>query len=274
MPIDVDAAVRANTPLSPDYNVLELEAPAIASVAQPGQFVMLKTSSGIEPLLRRPFSIFEVLRDAAGGPAGISILNKKVGIGTSLLYGAAPGRRVSCLGPLGRPFSIVDPPSEAWMVAGGVGLAPFATLAGALVGRGVRATLFYGARRAQDLYFADRFEALGCALVLSTEDGSRGHHGLISAPLGAALAARGADAPLALYACGPTGMMRAVAALAAQHGRRAEVSLEQVMGCGMGGCYSCVVRVRRGSENPQFVRSCVEGPVFDAAEIVWEELTH
>jgi len=274
MPVDVDAAVGANTRLSRDYNVLALEAPAIAAIARPGQFVMLKPARGTDPLLRRPFSIFEILRDPHGAPAGISILNKKVGVGTSLLYDAEPGRRVACLGPLGRPFTVKDPPVEAWMVAGGVGLAPLATLAAALARRGAKATLFYGARRAHDLFFTDLFERLGVALVLSTEDGSRGHHGLISDPLGSALASRAADAPLAIYACGPTGMMRAVASLAGRHGRRAEVSLEQVMGCGMGGCYSCVVKVRRGSDVPHFVRSCIEGPVFDAAEIVWDELTH
>ncbi len=274
MPVDVDAAIRANTRLSRDFNVLALEAPDIAARARPGQFVMLKPASGTDPLLRRPFSIFEILRDPGGAPAGFSVLNKKVGVGTALLYDAHPGLRVACLGPLGRPFTIADPPIEAWMIAGGVGLAPFATLATALAQRGASTTLFYGARQAQDLHFADLFERLGSALVLSTEDGSRGHHGLISEPLGSALAARAPDAPLALYACGPTGMMRAVASLARRHGRSAEVSLEQVMGCGMGGCYSCVVRVRRGSDAPQFVRSCLEGPVFEAAEIVWDELTH
>ena len=274
MPVDVDASISANTRLSRDYNVLALDAPAIAELARPGQFVMLKPSRGTDPLLRRPFSIFEILRDPRGAPAGISILNKRVGVGSSLLYEADPGRRVACLGPLGRPFSVEAPPVEAWMVAGGVGLAPFATLAETLARRGVSATLFYGARREQDLFFTELFERLGVSLVFSTEDGSRGHHGLISDPVSSALATRAADAPLAIYACGPTAMMRAVASLAGRHGHRAEVSLEQVMGCGMGGCYSCVVKVQRGSDPPHFVRSCTDGPVFDATEIVWDELTH
>ena len=110
--------------------------------------------------------------------------------------------------------------------------------------------------------------------MLATEDGSRGRRGLVTAPLAEALAARPAAPPLTLYACGPTPMMREVARLAEAHGRRAEVSLEQVMGCGLGGCYSCVVRVRHGGEPAHFVRSCVEGPVFDARDIVWEELVH
>src|SRR4051812_46704821 len=155
MPIDVAAEVIANHPLSDDYNVLALAAPAIAAAAAPGQFVMVKAAAGFSPLLRRPFSVFEILRDAAGNPTGLSILSKRIGVSTSLIYEARPGQRVDCLGPLGRPFSIVDPPGEAWMVAGGVGLAPFATLAQALRRRGVKTTLFYGARRGAELFYLD-----------------------------------------------------------------------------------------------------------------------
>ena len=152
MPIDVAARVIANRPLSSEYNVLSLSAPAIAAVAAPGQFVMLKARSGDNPLLRRPFSVFEVLRDEDGAVTGLSILSKRIGASTSLLYDARDGQRIDCLGPLGRPFTVVAPPSEAWMIAGGVGLAPFATLAQALRASGVTSTLFYGARRAEELF--------------------------------------------------------------------------------------------------------------------------
>ena len=84
---------------------------------------------------------------------------------------------MACLGPLGRPFTLVAPPAEGWMVAGGVGLAPFWTLATALVARGVRTTLFYGARRAEELFYLDFFRSLGVTLVLTTEDGSAGEKG-------------------------------------------------------------------------------------------------
>src|SRR5688572_6552049 len=155
MPVDVDAAVLSNTRLSDDYNVLALAAPAIGDLAQPGQFVMVKPSRGMDPLLRRPFSIFEVLRDRDGRTTGISIFNKRIGKGTGLLYAVEAGARLQCLGPLGRPFEPVDPPTEAWMVAGGVGLAPFVTLTEALTARRTKTTLFYGARRAADLHCAD-----------------------------------------------------------------------------------------------------------------------
>jgi dihydroorotate dehydrogenase electron transfer subunit len=274
MPLDVDAAVIANTRLSDDYSVLALAAPAIAASAQPGQFVMVKTSRGMDPLLRRPFSIFEILRHDDGSPRGITILNKRIGKGTSLLYDVEAGARLECLGPLGRPFEPVMPPARAWMVAGGVGLAPFVTLAEALAARGTDTTLFYGARRAGDLHCADIFEHLGVTTVYSTEDGSRGVRGLITAPLDDHLAATPRAEDVRLYVCGPTPMMRAVATVAAAHGRRCDVSLEQVMGCGMGGCYSCVVPALDERGVPHHTRSCIDGPVFDATRIVWDALTH
>lgn len=273
MPVDVDAAVISNTRLSDDYSVLALAAPEVAARARPGQFVMVKTARGADPLLRRPFSIFEILRGTDGAPVGITLLNKRVGAGTGRLYDTAPGARVACLGPLGRPFEPVTPPAQAWMVAGGVGLAPFVTLAEAVRAAGGTPRLFYGARAATDLYYVDLFERMGVQVTLATEDGSLGHAGFVTDPLATALHAE-AGRDLHLYVCGPTPMMRAVARLAASHAVPCDVSLEQVMGCGLGGCYSCVVAARDGGGAPHFVRSCLEGPVFDASRIVWDALAH
>ena len=266
--------VVENVRLARDTYRLRLHCPPLAAAIKPGQFVMLKTSRGMDPLLRRPFSIFEVLRHDDGSPRGITILNKRIGKGTSLLYEVEAGARLECLGPLGRPFEPVDPPAEGWMIAGGVGLAPFITLAEALVARGTQATLFYGARRAADLHCADLFERLGVRVAFSTEDGTRGTRGLITAPLDAALQGLPASRTVRLYVCGPTAMMRAVASVAAANGRPCDVSLEQVMGCGMGGCYSCVVTARDPGGTPHHTRSCIDGPVFDASRIVWEALAH
>jgi dihydroorotate dehydrogenase electron transfer subunit len=274
VPCDINARVIANTRLSGDYNVVSLAAPEIAGLARPGQFVMVKPSHGFDPLLRRPFSIFEILRGPAGLPTGISILNKRIGAGTGLLYEVEPGTTIACLGPLGRPFDPVESPTKAWMVAGGVGLAPFLTLAEALVARGTSATLFYGARRAEELYYVDTFEKMGVRTVLSTEDGSRGAKGYVTTPLTEALTSVRPGDAAKLYVCGPTPMMRAVAAIAEFHGQACDVSLEQVMGCGLGGCYSCVVLTRQPGTPPHFVRSCIEGPVFEADRIVWEALAH
>lgn len=270
MPLDVAAAVVANTRLSHDYNVLALDAPEIAATAVPGQFVMVKAAPGHDPLLRRPFSVFEILRDATGTPTGLSILVKRIGVSTRLLYDAQAGDAIACLGPLGQPFTLVDAPAEGWMVAGGVGLAPFWTLAEALAARGVKTTLFYGARKGDELFYLDFFRNLGVTLVLTTEDGSVGEKGRVVAPLDRALAGRASDDAVTIYACGPEGMLEATAHTAARYGRRCEVSVERIMGCGMGGCYSCIVPMKNPAGGFHHVRSCIAGPVLDAAQIVWD----
>ena len=269
-PIDVAAEVTSNQPLSPDYNVIALAAPAIAATVEPGQFVMVKPGAGHDPLLRRPFSVFEVLRDARGAPKGISILNKRIGASTELLYSARPGQAIACLGPLGRPFTPVEPPTDAWMVAGGVGLAPFATLAQSLGAGGVRSILFYGARRASELFYLDFFRDLGVELALTTEDGTAGEHGRVVAPLERTLASRPQSLAVMIYACGPEGMLAATARTAARHRRPCQVSVERIMGCGLGGCYSCVVPMRTRRGGVHHVRSCISGPVLAADQIVWD----
>jgi dihydroorotate dehydrogenase electron transfer subunit len=290
-PIDIDAVVLANDRLSQDYSVLTLGAPEVGARTEPGQFVMVKPGGSDGPLLRRPFSVFEVLRNAQGEVSGISLLNKRAGPSTGRLYDLEVGDRVSCLGPLGRPFTAVAPPTEAWMVAGGVGLAPFATLAETLASMRTKTTLFYGARSAAELFYLEFFEGLGVELVLATEDGSRGVKGRVTAPLEDALRSREATriepvppkrgmmgtregGPVAnsamIYGCGPEAMLEAVARIATKYHQPSQVSVERVMGCGLGGCYSCVIPVRHGDEHAHLVRSCINGPVFDGAELVWD----
>ncbi len=268
-PVDIDATVIANARLSRDYSVLSLAAPEVGKRTQPGQFVMVKPAGITDPLLRRPFSVFEVLRDGSGDIAGVSILNKRAGRSTRKLYELEPGDVVSCLGPLGVPFQPVVAPVEAWMVAGGVGLAPFATLAESLAAAGTPTTLFYGARSAEELFYLEFFERRGITLVLTTEDGGRGVKGRVTAPLEAALKNVGSAGAM-VYACGPEPMLEAVAKLAARYHQPSQVSVERVMGCGLGGCYSCVVPVKHGDEHANLVRSCISGPVFDGAELVWD----
>jgi len=281
VPLDVVAEVLSNVHLSSDYNVLALAAPEIAQRAQPGQFVMVKAGDRLEPLLRRPFSVFEILEER-GTTVGLSLLSKRIGPSTTLLFDAKPGDRIQCLGPLGRPFAPVAAPDEAWLVAGGVGLAPFATLAHVLRARNITVKLYYGARRAAELFYLDLFERMGVELVLTTEDGSRGEAGPIrgsrewvpeagrvTVPLERDLKRRPADAGVMLYACGPEPMLAAVARLSAAYGRPSQVSVERVMGCGVGGCYSCVIPIKTTGAKPHFVRACIAGPVFRGSEIAW-----
>jgi len=269
MIVDQSALVISNRTLSSDYNVLTLDAAAIAGAARPGQFVMVKAEAHSEPLLRRPFSIFEIVRGADGTPSGLTLFSKRIGPATRLLFAAKPGERLSCLGPLGRPWPRVDAPHHAYLVAGGVGLAAFATLADELVGRGMPTTLFYGGRTRADLFYVDDFLGKGVEVELTTEDGSAGERGRVTVALERRLAGRGTVRPI-VYACGPEPMMAATVRLARRFGCPSQVSLERIMGCGLGGCYSCVVPVRAGAHGFHHVRSCIAGPVMDGEEVLWE----
>jgi dihydroorotate dehydrogenase electron transfer subunit len=243
---------------------------------------MVKSGRSGDPLLRRPFSVFEVLR-SNNRVEGLTLLSKRVGITTNILYDAVEGDTISCLGPLGRPFELVDPPAEAWMVAGGVGLAPFATLGEALLARGVKTTLFYGARSGAELFYLDWFNSRGIRLVLSTEDGSIGDRARITIPLERELKNLEPRIPdpgsripaVTIYACGPEPMLEAVAHVATKYKRTSQVSVERTMGCGLGGCYSCVIPVRDGGPDTarparHYVRSCIAGPVFRGEDLAWD----
>ena len=267
MPLDVEARVIQNTRLSPDYNVITLAAPEIAAATKPGQFVMVRPSHGSDPLLRRPFSVFEIIR-SGDRIEGLSLLSKRIGVTTRLLLRRGVRRRRLVPGTARSPVRACVIPAEAWMVAGGVGLAPFATLTEALQERGTKTTLFYGARTGAELFYLDWFTSRGVHVVLSTEDGSTGERGRVTGPLEQAL--RQTSAEIMIYACGPEKMLEAVSRVAGKYKTPAQVSVERVMGCGMGGCYSCVIPVRETGGGHHFVRSCLAGPVFTAADLVWD----
>jgi dihydroorotate dehydrogenase electron transfer subunit len=246
------------------YFLLTFRHPEAAREARPGQFVMIKAGVSAEPPLRRPFSILSV--DAERETFALFV--KAVGPGSRSLAAMAPGDAALCLGPLGRPFTAPPAGEEALLVAGGYGVAPFRFLGEELRRTGGRARLFYGGRSAADLPLLDRLGGLGLVVVPATEDGSLGERGLVTAPLEAHLdEARG---PARLYACGPEAMMHAVARIAAARSVEAEVSLDPWMGCGVGTCLGCVVRVQ-GEDEPRWKYrcACTEGPVFDAARVVW-----
>ncbi|MBM4142078.1 MAG: dihydroorotate dehydrogenase electron transfer subunit [Lentisphaerae bacterium] len=254
------AAVVSHEAVRGGYRVLTFAAPAIAREAAPGQFVHLSVAGLIEASLRRPFSVYAAEKER------IAIMYKPVGAGTRAMTRLAPGETVSLMGPLGRGF-----PTEAAegrhaaLVAGGYGLAPLCFLARRL---GRPGTVFVGAATAAVLPSVGELSALGWDTRTATEDGTAGESGLITEALDRWLA----EAPEALvcYACGPNGLLRAVAERAARGGWPAWVSLERRMGCGAGACLACVQKVRT-PEGTQWARVCRDGPVFNAAEIAWEE---
>lgn len=234
----------------------------------PGQFVMLspgpRTSvQRSDPLLPRPMAVYRAQPAEGGGR--IEILFKRQGRGTALLAESAPGQHIELVGPLGRPFVEPAPDERPVLVAGGTGSASLYALAAQLAASGHSAQVLLGARTRSDLMGEGDFADLGVALHVATEDGSRGQRGLVTELLVPALEAAGAAR---VYACGPTGMMRRCAEIAAEGGHPCTVSLENPMACGFGVCLGCAVPLRAGG----FALVCRDGPVFEAAVVDWEGL--
>ncbi len=238
--------------------LLWLEAQGLSKPPQPGQFVMLRGWPALDPLLARPFSIHDVREDA------FAVLYQVRGRGTHLLASLVKGEQVSVLGPLGQGFPAPETP-HVWLVAGGIGLAPFLYATKWLRQRGYTVRLFYGARSKEDLLRLKAFRTLGVPLVLSTEDGSCGHQGLITVPLEKALKK---DPQVTIFACGPLPMLKAVAQLAQEYQCPAYVSLEARMACGLGLCLGCALQGREG-----IIHVCRQGPVVAAQDLITRETT-
>lgn len=261
---DLAARLVARDQLSPDAQLLRFESEAPLQVL-PGQFTMVRVEGG--GLLRRPYSFCDLLDDGA-----FTLLVKEVGVGTRALMNLPIGEAVASLGPLGTTFELPPPDLTPVIVAGGVGIAPFVLFCRRLAESGRRGIVLLGGRRRPDLYLWETFERFGMDVRVATEDGSAGRHGFVTALLDDALAEAGRPY---LYSCGPTGMLLKVAELATAAGVPHQVSIERRMGCGMGCCLGCVVWAQPAAGGPaEYLRSCTEGPVFDAQTISWDQDPH
>jgi dihydroorotate dehydrogenase electron transfer subunit len=257
--IEQDVRIRTHERATDLYYRLVLEAPEIAGAVQPGQFAHVRILSLKDALLRRPFSIYQV-----GGDT-FSILYKVVGRGTAALARMQPGETLNVIAPLGHGFTVPASGDETpLLVAGGYGMAALYLLAERAPRKGI---VFVGGRRAVDILCEDEFRALGWEVRVTTEDGSRGAKGLVTEPLVAEL--RRGTAGRKIFACGPTGMLKAVARIAEEFGVPAELSTDQPMCCGVGVCLTCVIPVRTNG-GWEYQRTCTEGPVFDARRVLWE----
>ena len=257
MKFSCSAVLAKSIRLSADTFEHQYLAPEIATVGLPGQFVHIRVSDATAPLLRRPISILD-----CNPQTGIArVLFKVVREGTSLLASRREGDTVEIVGPLGRPFPW-DEQRDAVMIAGGYGVSPVLFLARCHRESGRKCTIIYGARTHGDLLLVDEIQNTFHESIFTTNDGSFGEQGMINIPLARLLQ----TAPdVAVYACGPTPMLRAVAeiSLAANADIPCWVSMENRMGCGVGVCGGCVVTATDGKMRTV----CKDGPVFDAREI-------
>lgn len=267
-----------NVRLARDTYRARFRCPELADRILPGQFIMLRLANRSDPLIGRPLALYDVVPEEGRTAAFVDVVYLVKGKFTSRLVESPPGTRLDVWGPLGNGFSFHSA-GHLIMTAGGIGQTPFLALAQEALGqrrygagRGApspasRVTLLYGARSAELLAGIDHFERIGVDVQIATDDGSRGHHGLVTELLDQVLAERPGDCRV--VTCGPEPMLAAVARRAAQAQVPCEVSLETPMACGIGVCFTCVARVRDAHGHWDYKRTCVDGPVFAAERIEW-----
>ena len=260
---------------------LRLHCPEIACRIVPGQFFMVRPARGSDPLLGRPFALFDTYNDEHGQPVGFDFGYVTVGKLTGLMPSWKVGDEVSVWGPLGNGFPVVPTDTKHLMcVAGGIGQTPFLAVARELLtsrrygtptrdvtAASTKVSLCYGARSADYLAGLDQFAIDGLDVRLATDDGSRGHHGFVTELLKQSLAS---DCPPDLiYCCGPEPMMHAVQKLATAANVACWLSLETPMACGIGICFSCVAKIQQDDGEWDYRRTCLEGPIFPATKVVF-----
>jgi dihydroorotate dehydrogenase electron transfer subunit len=241
----------------PGIYLLRIEAPEIAGISRPGQFVMLTCGSGSERLLRRPISISGVEGSL------IEFLYAVIGEGTRWLSERKAGENVDVLGPMGNSFTVNPGSRNLLLAAGGMGVAPLRFLARRAVNQKRTVTILIGAKTSS-LVIPGNFLPQNVRTVIITEDGSAGTQGMLTALLPGLV--EDADQ---VFVCGPLPMYRAIYKdyPACLKGKPVQVSLEVRMGCGLGFCYACTINTRQGLK-----QVCKDGPVFNFEDIIWEEL--
>jgi dihydroorotate dehydrogenase electron transfer subunit len=295
---DSTVAVVENRPLTGGHFVLSLHSPRQAQATRPGQFAMVRLLGRSDVLLRRPMSIYDVvsvasnyvrrtgdhrspLQRVAGHrpelqnkrPEIIQLLYKIVGRGTRLMAALKPGDEVGLLAPLGHGFFEEEylerarGADEVLHVAGGIGIAALLLPARDIQRAGIRQRLFFGGRTRDDLVGLDKFKPLVGRMTLATENGSRGHRGFVTQPLEYFLK-RNRGRKYLMMVCGPWAMLDAAVRLAKKYGHPCLLSMENRMGCGLGVCLGCCIRVE-GTGHGAYERVCTEGPVFWAEKVVW-----
>ncbi len=268
--VQIKAKILSHKKIAPGYFLLKLDAPAIAKLSLPGQFVHLRVLDSDIPLLRRPFSLHRI------NPDSIELLYQLKGEGTRILSERKKDEMVDLIGPLGNGFDLTDIPEgkNIVLIGGGIGTAPLVTLANAILKRYDRTklTFFLGARSQELILGEGEIRHSGINCLISTDDGSYGEKGPVTRLFEKKLA-DWKERPGMVFTCGPKGMLKVMGSLSRRFKFPCQVSLEENMGCGIGACLGCAVRIRttRGrDESFEYKRVCKDGPVFLASEVIFE----
>jgi dihydroorotate dehydrogenase electron transfer subunit len=265
--VQLKATITSALEVMPGTYFFRLKAPSIAKTARPGQFVMVRC--GEETILPRPISIHDVDEDCIE----IALLFSVVGKGTEWLSLKKKGETLDILGPLGNGFSLKPDAENILLIAGGMGIAPLRFLADTAAGEGKKVTVILGARTCDFLLpisssqqsYEKGLPPARINVINTTEDGSEGFKGLATDLIPAYL-----DGIDQVFACGPVPMYRTMARMPELKNLPVQVSLEIMMGCGIGVCYGCTIKTKSGLK-----QVCKDGPVFEVGELEgldWDDL--
>jgi dihydroorotate dehydrogenase electron transfer subunit len=254
-----ETTIAFNRPLTDDIWLMGLKSDKIAAAAQPGQFVMIRIREGLDPLLRRPFSICGTKKRL------ILVLYRIIGGGTRIMASRQSGEGVSVLGPLGKGFDFPRPGQTPLILGGGIGIAPLCFLAQKLGALPV--PIMLGAASAEEMISIEDMDIGLEDISIATDDGSKGYHGVVTDLLRVHLDEKSMDEQPFVYACGPPPMLRKVAEMTIDR-TPCQVSLEAAMACGVGACQGCVVKAAP-EEGKTWHHVCKEGPVFYVGQIDW-----
>jgi dihydroorotate dehydrogenase electron transfer subunit len=273
--MNAPARIIENVALAPSVYRVRFEAPGLAATIRPGQFLMMRIMETTDPLLGRPFALYDTVRDSRGRPMGIDVVYLVMGKFTRRLAVHGRDEQVEIWGPLGNGFPDLSGIKHVALVAGGIGQTPFLAYARKLLGeRGYggqaaqrqveKVSLYYGVRTAELAAGIEDFRAAGVTVHLASDDGTIGFRGVVTQLLDQH------EPPDHLIGCGPEPMLKALAQHALRRKVPCHLSLESPMACGIGICFSCVAPLRT-SAGWDYRRICLDGPVFDATDLAWAE---
>ena len=262
-PMQVKATIAFIEPVG-TYFHMRLNHPGLGSDVRPGNFVAIAVGDiGSGMLLRRAFSIHRA------DDHGIDVIFAPHGQGTQWLAQRVAGDVLDVIAPLGTPFTLPRAPIACVLVAGGYGAAPMGMLADALRERGCRVDVVLGAASQDRLFGVLDAMQYANSVTVTTDDGTSGVRGRVTDVLPQIIQQSGAKA---VYACGPMGMLQAVAEVSAKSGAYSQCAVEESMACGIGVCMTCVLPVIGDDGVTRMVRSCVEGPVFRGDRVRWNDV--
>jgi len=268
--LNVKVKILSKEEVAPNIFLIKLSAPSVAQEALPGQFIHIRCSKGDYPLLRRPLSIHRVDKEKGE----IYILFQVMGEGTRLLAQKEVGDNLDILGPIGNGFNIYPGNKKIIIIGGGIGVAPLLALCEESIRKGKEVRVLIGALKKELVIGEENFRNLGAKVDVATDDGSYKRKGLVTDLLEGIIK----EGWLAdqIFACGPKLMLKKIVEVSLEAHIDCQVSLEERMACGIGACLGCVCKIKtrdkkEGKVKYEFKRVCVDGPIFEGSEVVWDD---